>query len=277
MRRNRTALQFFATGLDHPEGVVVGRDGTVYAGGEAGQVYRISPDGSRVHTLGTTGGFCLGLALDRDERIFICDCKRDAVLVMDQQGRDEVFADTAEGRPFRQPNFPVFDRAGNLYVSCSGDWGRTNGFLCRIGPRGEAALFHAGPFHFANGLALSAAEDFLYVVESTLDRVVRIPIGADGSPGPVEVFAEKLLRVPDGLAFDATGDLYVTCYASDTIYRVDASGQKSTLCRDTQAVLLNRPTNCAFAGTRMLIANLGGEHLAVLDLAVSGMPLFHQR
>jgi sugar lactone lactonase YvrE len=277
MRKRRSALQFFATGLDHPEGVAVGRDGVVYAGGEAGQVYRISPDGSKVHTLGTTGGFCLGLALDRDEHIFICDCKRNAVLVMDQQGRREVFADSAEGRPFRQPNFPVFDRAGNLYVSCSGDWGQTNGFLCRISPRGEAALFHPGPFHFAIGLALSAAEDFLYVVESTRDRVVRIPIGTDKSAGTIEVFAERLSRVPDGLAFDAAENLYVTCYASDTIYHVDPNGQKSTLCRDTQAVLLNRPTNCAFAGSRLLIANLGGAYLAVLDLAVSGMPLFHQR
>ena len=54
----------FATGLDHPEGVAVGRDGTVYAGGEAGQVYRISRDGEHVEVMANTGGFCLGISLD---------------------------------------------------------------------------------------------------------------------------------------------------------------------------------------------------------------------
>jgi len=29
----------FVTGLDHPEGIAVGRDGTVYAGGELGPVH----------------------------------------------------------------------------------------------------------------------------------------------------------------------------------------------------------------------------------------------
>ena len=53
----------FAQGLDHPEGLAVARDGTVYAGGEAGQVYRISPDGKKVEVLANTGGFCLGLTL----------------------------------------------------------------------------------------------------------------------------------------------------------------------------------------------------------------------
>ena len=41
----------FVTGLDHPEGVAVARDGTLYAGGEAGQVYRISPDGKKSEVL----------------------------------------------------------------------------------------------------------------------------------------------------------------------------------------------------------------------------------
>ena len=35
----------FAEGLDHPEGVAVHRDGSVWAGGEGGQVYRVAPGG----------------------------------------------------------------------------------------------------------------------------------------------------------------------------------------------------------------------------------------
>ncbi len=35
----------FADGLDHPEGVAWGLDGNVYAGAEAGQIYRVTLDG----------------------------------------------------------------------------------------------------------------------------------------------------------------------------------------------------------------------------------------
>jgi hypothetical protein len=46
----------FVTGLDHPECVATGCDGKLYAGSEAGQVYRLSPDGSKVETIGSAGG-----------------------------------------------------------------------------------------------------------------------------------------------------------------------------------------------------------------------------
>ena len=48
------AARVFADGspgpirLDHPEGVAVHADGSIWCGGETGQVYRITPDGSSV-------------------------------------------------------------------------------------------------------------------------------------------------------------------------------------------------------------------------------------
>ncbi|MDP6358899.1 MAG: hypothetical protein QF473_27520 [Planctomycetota bacterium] len=34
-------------GLDHPESLCIDPEGVIYAGGEAGQIYRISPDGDQ--------------------------------------------------------------------------------------------------------------------------------------------------------------------------------------------------------------------------------------
>src|SRR4051812_49651927 len=48
-----------AEGLDHPEGAAVGPDGTVYAGGEAGQIYRIAADGTP-EQYADTGGVLFG-------------------------------------------------------------------------------------------------------------------------------------------------------------------------------------------------------------------------
>ncbi len=43
--------------LDHPEGLAVHRDGSIWCGGERGQIYRIEPDGSSMEQVASTGGF----------------------------------------------------------------------------------------------------------------------------------------------------------------------------------------------------------------------------
>lgn len=270
----------FVTGLDHPEGVAVGRDGTLYAGGEAGQVYRISSDGKRVETLANTGGFCLGVTLDQDENIYVCDLGRRALLKVSRQGSVTVVAEAVGDRKFLCPNFSVFDSQGNLYFSDSGEWKQANGVVCRLRVNGQVELFAQGPFHFANGLAFDAAERHLYVVESNLDRVVRIEIKPDGSAGVPEVYAEGLARVPDGMAFDANGNLYVTTYASNCIYRVASDRRVELLCQDVENLLLCQATNCAFGGAnfdQLFVGNLGRDHLSVLDLKIKGQPLWCHR
>jgi gluconolactonase len=270
----------FVTGLDHPEGVAVGHDGTLYAGGEAGQVYRISSDGKKVATVAKTGGFCLGITLDQRGNIYVCDLGRRALMKVSQHGRATVVADAVGDRKFTNPNFSVFDSKGNLYFSDSGGWKQSNGVVYRMRAEGGVEIFAPGPFHFANGLALDAAEQYLYVVESNLDRVVRIEIKRDGGAGALEVYADGLARVPDGMAFDANGNLYITTYASNCIYRVAPNRQVDLLCQDIENLLLCQPTNCAFGGPKfdqLLVANLGRDHISVLDLKIKGQPLWCHR
>jgi gluconolactonase len=266
----------FVTGLDHPEGVAVGRDGTLYAGGEAGQVYRISSDGKKVETLANTGGFCLGLTLDQEENVYVCDLGKRALMKVSPRGGVEVVVEVVGQRKFACPNFSVFDSKGNLYFSDSGEWKQASGVVCRLGADGKVDMFAEGPFHFANGLALDAAERYLYVVESNLDRVVRIEIKPDGGVGAPEVYAEGLARVPDGMAFDANGNLYVTTYASNCIYRVTPERRVDLLCQDVENLLLCQPTNCAFGGAnfdQLFVGNLGRDHISVLDMRIKGQPL----
>jgi gluconolactonase len=271
-----SAVRRLVSGLDHPEGLAVGRNGTLYAGGEAGQVYRISPDGGTVKTLACTGGFCLGISLDRQENIVICDLCRRALLTVTQQGEITVLAEAAGGRKFVSPNFSVFDSRGNLYFSDSGEWKQDDGVLYRMDADGQISPFAAGPFHFPNGLALDREEKYLYVVESNLDRVLRIEVH-EGTAGSTEVYAEGLVRVPDGLAFDALGNLYVTTYASNCIYRVSPDRRVRVLCQDVENLLLCQPTNCAFGGPdfdQLYVSNLGRDHISVLDLRIKGQRLW---
>src|SRR5437764_41890 len=78
----------FYDGLDHPECVAVHPDGSVWAGGEAGQIYRISSNGKRMEQVADTGGFVLGIAFTPDASwMAICDLKQKCVFALDVSGR----------------------------------------------------------------------------------------------------------------------------------------------------------------------------------------------
>src|SRR5829696_9854028 len=68
-----STLSVLAPGLDHPEGVAWGPDGKVYAGGEAGQVYRVNLEDGTFEAFANTGGFVLGLAHDAAGSVYACD------------------------------------------------------------------------------------------------------------------------------------------------------------------------------------------------------------
>ena len=72
------AFTELAGGLDHPEGIAWAPDGALYAGGEAGQVYRIGLDGS-VAQIASTEGFMYGLAVDGASTVYACDFGNAAV------------------------------------------------------------------------------------------------------------------------------------------------------------------------------------------------------
>jgi gluconolactonase len=57
-------FEVLAEGLNHPEGVAWSPfDDRVYAGGEGGEIYRISLDGE-VELLASSGGSMLGVAVE---------------------------------------------------------------------------------------------------------------------------------------------------------------------------------------------------------------------
>lgn len=266
----------FAEGLDHPEGVAVAPDGDLWAGGEEGQIYVVTPTGE-VREHARIGGFSGGLAFDRAGACFVCNAPGRVIRVA-PDGRWETFADAVGGVPLRAPNFPVFGPDGSLYVSDSGSWEAADGVIDRFAPDGSGETFHFGPFHYPNGLAMDPAGEYLYVVESGRHRVIRLRI-ADGGAAVAEPLGPPaaLEWVPDGLALDALGRLYVTMYASDRIYRLDSTARLEVIAEDPLGMTLNRPTNCAFGGPaldRLFVANLGGRHLAVIELDTPGQALF---
>src|SRR6478736_356308 len=106
-------FEIFASGLDHPECLAFDRHGNLWAGGEAGQVYRIDSTGA-VITVATLDGFNAGLAFSPvDHALYVCNAKL-GIFRVEADGRHSPLALLAGEHKIVCPNYPVFDRRGRL-------------------------------------------------------------------------------------------------------------------------------------------------------------------
>lgn len=270
-------FEVFAEGLDHPEGLAFDRDGSLWAGGELGQIYRIDRK-KKVQVVTTLGGFNLGLTFSARQDLYVCNFKLGALIHLDRAGKVLRSWERVGRYRLRTPNFAVFDREGNLYFSDSGEWRANDGFLFVLRPNGKIEQLLDG-LAFPNGLSLSADEKTLFVVQSTADNVLAVPIVSPANVGRPGIYAGKLHNVPDGAALDAVGNLYVTCYASHNIYRVEPGGKVSVFAEDREGTMIASPTNIAFGGPNfdeMYVANLSRWHICRVKAGIRGQPLANQ-
>jgi gluconolactonase len=267
----------FAEGLDHPEGLAFDSKGDLWCGGEGGQIYKILSNG-RHSEVANVGGFCLGVAFRPDGKLLICRVEPPGLVVLDPETcNHEVFATEVAGRRLITPNFPAFDRKGNLYFSDSGMKDSATGCVVKIRLDGVETIWQAD-LRFANGLSFDLEQRTLFVVQSFDDNVLRIPILADGSSGKPEIYCAQLEAVPDGLALDEEGNLYTSCYGNSRIYRIRPDGSKEIVSEDRQGIVLNRVTNLAFGGLDLkdlYAANLGGRQISSLKMDTPGVSLLN--
>jgi len=261
--------------LDHPEGLAVHRDGSIWCGGERGQIYRIEPDGSSMEQIASSDGFSQGMAFDAEDNLYVCDLVHAGVMKLDtKSGTLERFATGAEGRGINIANYPVFDAEGSLYVSDSHAFKEPGPGIFRFNPDGSGELWYDEPVDFANGLAFSPDGLHLYVAETFGNAVFRIPIEDDGSPGTREEVASLPGVLPDGLAFDTASNLYVACYEPSQVLRISLEGKVQRLIGDEEAHLFCHPTNLAFRGSTLFTTNLGRWHITAIETAAQGLPLY---
>jgi gluconolactonase len=262
-------IEILVDGLDHPEGVCWDPGaGILWAGGEAGQVYRVELEERRAEHVAQAPGFVLGLAVDGRGRVILC-CGDAGSLCLLEDGAVRMIRGE-----LGYPNFPAFAPDGTLYVSDSGSWGRNDGRVFRLSADGQLELFSSELTDFPNGCAVTADGRYLWIVESRSPTVNRF----DLTTGELEEVTRLEGAVPDGVAFTADGGVLVACYRPDRIVHLDAAGAVEVVAEDPQGTLLGAPTNLAFAGPeldRLVCANLGRWHLALVESGLRGVPLHY--
>ncbi len=273
------AMTMLGADIDHPECVAWDPvTGSIVCGTESGEVLWLDPaDGAVRDRVRAGEGFIGGLALDAAGRVYACDAAGHRVVRVDRRNGSAVtWSGGARGAPFALPNYPVFDDAGRLWVSDSGDWGEQNGRVIVVpAGGGDGAVASTEANGFTNGMALSPDGDWLWVAESTPPLLSRARIRDDGTLGPREIVVEMPRTVPDGLAFTTDGLLLIACYRPDAVLAWDGRAL-DTLAEDWTAVLLCAPTNVAFGGADLATlwsANLGAGYVTRIDAGLRGAPL----
>lgn len=162
----------------------------------------------------------------------ICDVKLSAVRRFDGDGRlvkNEV-EKYCDDMPVYCPNDLVTDSEGNIYFT---DSIRNDGKVCFLGINGEQSIL-ARDLDYPNGLVLSFDQKKLFVAESYNNRILKIDLESAGkAKGNIQVLTElpahtsgkKENNLPDGLAMDHEGNIWVAHYGMQSIHQLSPEGK----------------------------------------------------
>lgn len=259
--------ELFAEGQPAPEGPVVGPAGWVLnvcsedkpgqgwraRGGDISATNLRAPGSTRTVFSTSTAdlvGIPAALAFGPDGALYVTDEGRRSIV---RVGTDGAISDHivgwAEG-PLNGPNDLTFDPAGNLFFT--DPWG--SGPDAPIGnvfgfdwSTGEAHRLRTG-LRFPNGIVVRDSR--LYVAETNTNQIWVWDVTGPGRAANETLFcvcpsqAGREWGGPDGMCFDAEGNLYVAHIGSGAIVVYDANGTE----RERIPTGGPTPTNVCFGG-----------------------------
>jgi uncharacterized protein (TIGR03437 family) len=264
--------------LEAPRNLAVDGAGNLYISDFEGQrVYRLAPDGSLTTAAGTgvegtsgDGGAAIraqlaypaGLAVDAQGSLYIADSRNHLIRKV-SRGVITSIAETAT------PTGLAFGQDGTLWAADP-----SAGEILKIPPSGPvtALPIAAGDLTFsplgilyASTNASAAGNTVLAIAPSGMATV--FAGGGDlahGDGGPAQ---DARLNQPAGVAFDASGNLYIADRGNNRIRRISADGTISTVAGT--ASLLDAPSSVAADALGDLYVADTGNH-RVLEIASDG-------
>lgn len=258
---DRATIQTTGQNLQRPECILTERDGTIWTADARGGVMRIHPNGSQelvtpfVESTGRDGAVAgyenryiraqgslpNGLCFTSTGDFIIANWGTNAIERMTRNGHLTTLYTEIDGVPLGKANFPLRDTKGRIWFTVTTrtePWSdqintrATDGYIALIDERGIRIV--ADGFCGTNEIRFDPAEEWLYVVESTAWRISRLRVQPDGSLTDREVYGPaRLGGFPDGFAFDAYGNLWVTLIFTDVLIAITPEGDVLTLLDDS--------------------------------------------
>jgi gluconolactonase len=276
-----TSATVLVDGLGWTEGpAVVPTAGTLlFTSMTAGKLYELR-DG-RVTGTHDTGGGPTGVAVDADGTVYVVQCsgiwgapsERPAGLFR----LTDAGLEPARTKGLQAPNDVCFGPDGRIYltdpVSERALTEPEPGSVFAWDPASERLETMADGLLYPNGLAFDGA-DVLHVAETLEKRILRYPTGG-ATLGEATVFAE-LPAGPDGIAFDADGNLWACMPPADEVHALAPDGRVVARLRCGTGSM---PSNCCFAadGTTLYVTAGATGALMAFDVGVAGLGLHSSR
>lgn len=188
-----------------------------------------------------------GLGWLPDGRLLVVSMRDRRVLRMEPGGDLVLHADLADLAGF-YCNDMVVDREGRAYVGnfgydLHGGGTRTTAALILVTPEGNARIA-AADLDFPNGTVITDDGRTLIVGETMGQRLTAFDIASDGSLSNRRPWAELPGVLPDGIALDAEGAIWVASPISHGCFRVLEGGEithKVEVERQAFACMLGGP------------------------------------
>jgi gluconolactonase len=231
--------------LQRPECVWVDQEG-VWASDARGAVCRVHADrGPQI--LGSGVADANGFSRRPDGSFVVAGLSDGRLYQVTRDGRTWVLLESLDGAPLGAVNYACADGAERIWLSVMTrhlPWTPAmqsrmrDGYILRIDADGRRPQIVADGLDLTNEVKVSPDGRHLYAVETLGCRVVRFPIRPDGSLGAKErVGPDDLGRgaLPDGLAFDPAGNIWLTVISQNAIHVIDAEGAAHVVYSDMNA------------------------------------------
>lgn len=280
-----STLKTIGTDLQRPECILAERDGSLWSADARGGVVHIKPDGNQAFigqqqdtfsdaadeaSRFTTGTLPNGLAFAKNGDILISNFGTDRLELMKRSGESEVLYDQLNGKPIGKVNFVLRDSRDRIWLTVSTtipNWmdaispNICDGFVAMADEMGLRII--ADGIAFTNEIRFDAAEEWLYVVETTGKQITRLRIKEDGSVSAREAFGPSDHGAfIDGIAFDAYGNLWGTHVMTDRIFAITPEGDLQIIFDDDNGSSQGKALLAAFERDQVtpdLALACGGE------------------
>ncbi len=199
------------TGGIGPEDVAVDNRGDIFTGLADGSILMFPRGGGSPTKIADAGGRPLGVEVLDDGELLICNADLGLQRVT-MSGEVSVLADRIGDQRFLFTNNATVASDGTIYFSdTSTRWslgehmndlleGQETGRLLALRPDGTVEVIVDG-IQFANGVALDAAEESVFVAETGRYRIHRHWLSG-AKAGTTEVFVDNLPGFPDNLSLN---------------------------------------------------------------------------